>query len=123
MRLSSYDIYLASAAWHVLRERALARDDHRCRACDSADDLEVHHRRYPPFGRWDLDGLAALTTLCGRCHDCLTSDLRARRYAAQARPVLRDVVRLTSIVEPGDAHERLSAYDVPDHRRLTPPLP
>lgn len=116
---SSYNAYVASAAWHVLRELALVRDDRRCRACDSPDDLEVHHRRYPPFGRWDLDAVAALTTLCGDCHDCLTSALRARRYAAHASPVLQDVARLSSIINPGDAHERLSNIELSDHRRLS----
>ncbi len=120
---SSYDAYVASAAWHVLRELALVRDGRRCRACDSPDDLQVHHRRYPPFGRWDLDEVAALTTLCGDCHDCLTSALRARRYAADAGPVLQDVARLSSIIEPGDVHERLWDIELSDHRRLSAALP
>ena len=88
---------MTSAAWRALRRAALARDGHRCRLCDGADDLEAHHRRYPPRGRWHLDRLEALTTLCGRCHQVTTSELRRRRHAARTRPALGDVVRLTPL--------------------------
>lgn len=70
-----------------------------------------------------LDDPDALATLCGECRDCLTSGMGIRRHAARSRPDLRDVVRLTSIKEPGDAHGRLPFVDVPDHRRVTPAQP
>ena len=111
MARSAYDVYLASPAWRVLRKRASARDGHRRRVCDSPMTRGAPPR-YPPFGRWDLDDVAALTTLCGRCHDCLTSLLRTRHYAEQAGPAPQDVVRLTSIIELGDAHGRLQVVEL-----------
>ena len=77
----TYEEYIASPAWRSLRRTALDRDGQRCRLCDAGDDLEVHHRRYPPGRQWLLDSLDALTTLCRLCHDRVTCDLRGRRYA------------------------------------------
>lgn len=119
----SYDIYIGSNLWRSLRLEAIARDKYRCSLCDSPDDLEVHHRRYPPFGRWDLDCLEALTTLCHDCHACVTDHLRARKYAATHGPRTEDVVRVTPIQNPGDACERLPDIEIQDHRRVTPALP
>lgn len=45
-----------------LRERVLARDGWRCRACPSIDDLLVHHRRP------DVNLMQWLITLCRTCH-------------------------------------------------------
>jgi 5-methylcytosine-specific restriction endonuclease McrA len=91
----AYEAYLVSPAWQALRKAAFVRDRHRCRTCDSPDDLEVHHRRYPPPGRWDLDSLDALTTLCRTCHGCITDELRSRSYGRSKLPSLSDSVRVT----------------------------
>lgn len=45
-----------------LRERVLARDGWRCRACAEIDDLLVHHRRP------GVNLMPWLITLCRRCH-------------------------------------------------------
>ncbi|MGI4797150.1 MAG: HNH endonuclease [Janthinobacterium lividum] len=116
----TYEAYIASPAWKALRLLALARDGHRCRLCDAGDDLEVHHRRYPPGGRWKLDCLEALTTLCAPCHERTTCELRGRRYASQALPRLGNVIRLTTIGGQGGLCERLPDIALQDHRRVTP---
>ena len=117
-RLPDYQAYIASPAWRCLRAKALERDGHRCRLCDAADDLEVHHRQYP--ARWDLDSLDALTVLCRPCHDRVTNDLRARRYAGAAAPDNPDVGRLTPVADRGATRERVPEIAIPDHRRLSP---
>jgi 5-methylcytosine-specific restriction endonuclease McrA len=62
----NYDAYLRSPVWQRKRQQALQRDGYRCRVCDSADQLHVHHRRYPRvLGTETLDDL---TVLCSRCH-------------------------------------------------------
>ena len=94
-RPASYPAYMLSSQWRALRTQALERDGGRCRLCDSSEDLDVHHRRYPRGGRWELDCLDALTTLCRTCHELTTSELRARRYEKALPPLPRDVVRLT----------------------------
>lgn len=108
-----------SPSWKALRRDSLARDSHRCRLCDACDDLDVHHRRYPPNGRWDLDCLDALTTLCNPCHQRTTSDLRSRRYLAQARPVVNDVARLTPITTQGGPSERLRDIALQDQQQVS----
>ncbi len=121
--LISYDAYIRSEAWKALRRKAIERDEHRCRICDSVDDLEVHHRRYPEGGSWDTDCLDALTTLCHDCHVCITDRLRSRKYAEKDIPVTRNVERVTPIFDPEDAYEQLQVIEVPDHRRVTPAYP
>lgn len=64
----SYTAYLRSAHWLALRDRALARDRHRCRRCGSRKALQVHHHHYGSLGR---ESLSTLQTLCSRCHSGL----------------------------------------------------
>jgi 5-methylcytosine-specific restriction endonuclease McrA len=51
-----------------LREKVLARDQHRCQApgCNATRFLEVHHKVPRTLG--GANKLENLTTLCGRCH-------------------------------------------------------
>jgi 5-methylcytosine-specific restriction endonuclease McrA len=44
------------------RERVLARDRHRCRACGAGENLAVHHRRR------GVHQPRLLITLCAACH-------------------------------------------------------
>ena len=44
--MAFYDEYLRSAAWREKRELTLARDGWRCVLCNSAENLQVHHRTY-----------------------------------------------------------------------------
>ncbi len=60
-----YNEYLRTADWEQVRQRALARALNRCQLCNSAEQLEVHHRTYERRGyEWDEDVIA----LCGSCH-------------------------------------------------------
>jgi len=66
-RQRAYREYLRTDAWKRLRREALERDGRRCRLCNAAERLQVHHRYYPEtLGTETVD---ALTTLCGRCHE------------------------------------------------------
>ena len=66
-REKSFDkeAYLASSAWKIRRDAAVDRDGGCCVICNSANDLQVHHRTYERLGS-ELPG--DLTTLCGECH-------------------------------------------------------
>lgn len=66
---NAYHEYLQSDAWKSLRLLCLQRDGHRCRICNSKEDLEIHHRTYDRFGHEDVEDL---TTLCHRCHELYT---------------------------------------------------
>lgn len=80
----SYQAYLRSARWAALRAEALDRDNYRCRFCDSAEDISVHHRRYPE--RWGEETVEDLTTTCRGCHAVLGwFRRRALQRAAERR--------------------------------------
>src|ERR1700754_1790214 len=93
-----YEDYIASPRWRRLRAKALERDGHSCRLCDSSESLEVHHRRYPPAGRWALDHVKHLTTLCADCHEAVTCRQREKRYAVISL-VGSEIRRITPAVE------------------------
>ena len=66
-RQKAYRDYMRSDTWKRLRREALERDGRRCRLCNVAEALQVHHRYYPEvLGTETVD---ALTTLCGSCHE------------------------------------------------------
>src|SRR5688500_4705193 len=61
-----YYEYLRSSRWDSLKKHRLSWDHHRCRLCNTDDQLSVHHRWYPDeFGQETVDDL---TTLCRTCH-------------------------------------------------------
>ena len=66
LRSMPYNEYLKTREWAEKREQALERDGHRCRLCNTYDNLQVHHRTYQRRGNEDLDDL---TTLCKSCHE------------------------------------------------------
>ena len=57
----------------ALRERVLARDGYRCRACGSCQDLAAHHRRWRSYGGRTV--LSNLMTVCLRCHSLIHARL------------------------------------------------
>ncbi len=60
-----YAEYLQSPHWQAVRNGALKRAGFRCMACNSAEQLEVHHRTYTNLGHEvDHDVIA----LCAVCH-------------------------------------------------------
>lgn len=60
----TYETFLLSKDWALVRSRVIERDNGRCRRCDSERCLQVHHRSY----KKGLLNEAVLETLCGRCH-------------------------------------------------------
>jgi 5-methylcytosine-specific restriction endonuclease McrA len=73
---AAYRQYLQSKTWDRLRRRTLKRYRYRCALCDEALPLDVHHRRYP--ARWGTEKASDLIALCEKCHEAITSELRAR---------------------------------------------
>lgn len=67
-----YAAYLDSTHFKVVREIVLQRDNHRCRICNSPDNLDVHHRSYENVGHADwLVEARDCTTACRSCHDVI----------------------------------------------------
>jgi len=62
-----YDEFLRSDYWEAVRRAVLARDGHKCRFCGATQNLQVHHRWYPPRGT-EMQHLDALILLCSKCH-------------------------------------------------------
>lgn len=68
----SYQAYLDSSLWKLIRNRVMVRDGERCRACYETANLQVHHRSYEDAvlaGRAD----GQLVTLCASCHHSITA--------------------------------------------------
>jgi hypothetical protein len=64
-----YAEYLQSPHWQVVRNGALKRAGYRCMACNSAEQLEVHHRTYANLGREAEQDVIALCAVChGKIH-------------------------------------------------------
>ena len=62
-----YQEYLKTDYWKEVSLLVKTRDEFRCRVCNSAKLLEVHHRCYRHKGE-EKDHLNDLTTLCKKCH-------------------------------------------------------
>lgn len=59
--------YLLTEVWAELRRKRLEKDFFRCAICGTAQNVIVHHIRYPDiWGTEDVDD--DLITLCDRCH-------------------------------------------------------
>lgn len=71
---------ISSRAWSRIRRLALDRDSWRCRECEAASRLEVHHVKRAADGGGDE--LTNLLTLCRGCH---IDRHRRRSNAAQGR--------------------------------------
>lgn len=73
---------MQSLEWKTLREQVIKRDK-MCRICGSSADLQVHHipKSYKQLGQENPDDLL---TVCGLCHDIITSELRRREFASQS---------------------------------------
>lgn len=116
----TYEAYIASKVWRRLRQLALGRDGYACRICSGTEQLEVHHRRYPPIAKWDEDRVENLTTLCSSCHAFATCHLRAIRYTLLKRPIAHDIVRKTPQISKGIRSGNAEDLKVKDRERITP---
>lgn len=65
LRSLPYLQYLQSDHWKETSTKARRRAGNRCQLCNSADQLQVHHRTYERVGA-ELPG--DLTVLCKPCH-------------------------------------------------------
>ena len=58
---------LSSRKWSRIRKQILTRDGYRCRGCEKAGRLQVHHVQ-PLYKGGEPYDPANLVTLCGPCH-------------------------------------------------------
>lgn len=65
-RQIAYRDYLQTDHWKALRDSVVERDGGKCVVCDSADRIQVHHKRYRKRFEDSLPG--DLETLCRKCH-------------------------------------------------------
>lgn len=75
-KLLPYDWYLKTDHWRNLREKALTRFRSKCAVCNSAGNLEVHHRTYANLGNEEPEDL---TVLCDSCHELFHSNGKIKR--------------------------------------------
>ena len=65
----SYNDYLKTERWNMIRNAAFKRDWNKCVVCWSKDKLHWHHRSYKMKWVWSyLNELKDVYTLCERCH-------------------------------------------------------
>ena len=62
----SYQNYLASGAWRILRMSVISRDNCQCAICGTRNNLRVHHMSYD---RGVMEEGENLVTLCEACHE------------------------------------------------------
>lgn len=63
----SYDDYLNTFYWHVIRVRANQFDKYICTVCGNQGSYNVHHKTYEHKGR-EYDYMQDLTLVCVKCH-------------------------------------------------------
>lgn len=63
----SYDEFLLTFYWDIIKRRMRGLADNRCRVCNSDSLLNVHHRTYEHHG-YEIQNLNDLTVLCEECH-------------------------------------------------------
>lgn len=61
----TYDDYMQSEEWQILRQIVIDRQGGQCDIC-GRDITQIHHKSYPK--RWEDDSPDNLVGLCGRCH-------------------------------------------------------
>jgi len=61
------DDYLQTDVWRELRNERLKLDHYQCQYCGTANNVQVHHLKYPSI--WGMEDVEAdLITLCASCH-------------------------------------------------------
>ena len=101
--------------WQAVRQKALARDNHRCRTCGAeakpGQGLHIHHIR--PFREYNYipgendnylqaNQLENLVTLCPSCHRQAEAGQQARSALGGLAYVLRNLAPLYLMCDPGD---------------------
>lgn len=92
-----YHKMLQDPRWKEKREKIKARDGSKCVACDSTEDLQVHHGYYRPLAPpWEYEE-KTLWTLCGVCHEKATEvTIKIHRAIGLMHP--RDYEELNNII-------------------------
>jgi 5-methylcytosine-specific restriction endonuclease McrA len=71
----AYSDDIKSGKWQRLRLKVMNRDQFKCLACKTENNLNVHHLYYESGRKiWDYD-IESLVTLCDDCHNKLHKDL------------------------------------------------
>ena len=78
----TYDTYLESPLWKIIRDRVFQRDEFRCVRCGSGAD-QVHHMSYAPEVMAGEDD-SKLMSVCLACHESIHGK-RFRRGNARKR--------------------------------------
>lgn len=60
------DDYMETEVWKMLSKKRIEKDHRQCQECGSAQQLQVHHIRYPEV--WGEERMEDLITLCDSCH-------------------------------------------------------
>jgi 5-methylcytosine-specific restriction endonuclease McrA len=70
----SYKALLLDKRWKEKRKQILIKDSHKCKCCNSIENLQVHHRQYHYslnlrmyLKPWEYND-SLLITLCHKCH-------------------------------------------------------
>ncbi len=69
---ASYEEYLASETWRLIRDRVFATKGRECRCCGKTA-TQIHHRSYD-IRVLQGDNLKPLEPICLKCHDHLHSN-------------------------------------------------
>jgi hypothetical protein len=119
-RMAFYEAYLDSNEWVLKRKKVLARDNHQCQTwLAHTGPLEVHHKTYENLGD---EPLSDLITVCRRCHEQLTSVIRADRYSTRVMPTT-DTQRSTPLDNRKIFDNVVQVPTLQDSRRVTPAAP
>ncbi len=72
MDKNNYIEQLKTTNWQKKRLEVFNRDGFKCTACNSENNLQVHHKAYK-YGKapWDYN-LVNFVTLCDKCHEHVT---------------------------------------------------
>lgn len=62
----TYDEYLETNHWRVMRQRTFCAHGTRCSKCSSTKNLHIHHKHYKTVGNEDPEH--DLIPLCKKCH-------------------------------------------------------
>lgn len=72
LRAMPYSEYLKTDHWQALRRKALRKAEYRCQGCNTATELQVHHRTYERRGE---ELVSDLTVFCDECHSRMHAKL------------------------------------------------
>ena len=70
-----YRIKLNDPRWKILRQKILTRDKNECKVCTSKINLNVHHRAYIFYKKYQVHldpwkyPFNIYVTLCEKCHE------------------------------------------------------